>query len=57
MPEYAWSIQLVSTNSVTVTFKAKLIAAANIIKTACLYIEPNDRHTNNSLDFKDGFEY
>ena len=27
-----------STNSVTVTFKAKPIAAANIIKTACLYI-------------------
>ena len=26
-----------STNSVTVTFKAKPIAAANIIKTACLY--------------------
>ena len=48
-----------SANSVTVTFKARLIAAANIIKTACLYIEPNETDTlrNNSLDFKDGFEY
>ena len=38
-----------STNSVTVTFKAKPIAAANIIKTACMYIEPNDRHTKKQL--------
>ena len=49
MPEYAWSIYTVSTNSVTVTFKAKPIAAANTIKTACTCIEPNDRHTKKQL--------
>ena len=48
----------VPTNSVTVTFKAKPISAANIIKTVCTYIEPNDRHTKKQLiDFKDEFEY
>ena len=35
----------VSTNSVTVTFKAKPIAAVK----DCLYIEPNDRHTKKQL--------